>query len=114
MTNKNHLLRFRAVNRDIFEAIKRGKKKVETRAASPKFLNMKAGDDITLVCGKERFKKKIKKVRKFSSIKDLLGIYKPQEINSQTINLEESEKMYYSFPGYRQKIKKYGLIAMEL
>lgn len=114
MENKNHLLRFRVVNKNIFEAIKRGKKKVETRAASPKFLNIKAGDEITLVCGKEKFKKQIKKVRKFSSVKDLLGTYKPQEINPKTTNLEESEKVYYSFPGYKQKIKKYGLIALEL
>ncbi len=114
MENKTHILRFRAVDKDIFTAIKSGNKKIETRAASPKFLNMKAGDNIILVCGKERLEKKIKNVRKFSSVKDLLKIYKAQEINPKTTNLEELEKMYYSFPGYREKIKEYGLIALEL
>ena len=36
---KKHTLRFRAVNRDIFDAIRNGKKKIETRAGSPKFFN---------------------------------------------------------------------------
>jgi len=37
-------LRFRQVNKDIFEAIKSGEKKIETRAATEKFRGVSAGD----------------------------------------------------------------------
>ena len=108
------ILRFRQINKDIFEAIKNGKKKIETRAGSPKYFNIKAGDALVFVCGKERFEKKIKKVSKFKSIAALHKVYKPIEINPRTKTLAESKKMYYSFPGYKEKIKRYGLIALEL
>lgn len=114
MRNKKIILRFRAVNRDIFEAIRVGKKKIETRAGSPRYFNIEAGDTLVFICGKDRFEKRAKKVKKFKDIKSLLKAYKPQDINPKTRNLEESEKMYYSFPGYKEKIKKYGLIAIEL
>ncbi|MBI5913245.1 hypothetical protein HY839_02260 [Candidatus Azambacteria bacterium] len=42
-------LKFRAKNRDIFEAIRDGRKKVETRAATEKFRDIKSGDTVTLV-----------------------------------------------------------------
>ena len=114
MTNKKHVLRFRAVNRDIFDAIRSGKKKIETRAGSPKYFNLQVGEELVFVCGKSRFSRKIKKVRKFSSIKALHRVYKPQEINSKTKTIAESENVYYSYPGHKEKIKKYGLVALEL
>jgi ASC-1-like (ASCH) protein len=108
------ILRFRKINKYIFDSIRDGKKKIETRAASPKFLNIKKGDTINFVCGKEKFTKKVKKAQKFKSVEDLHKVYKPIEVNPKIKTVEESEKMYYSFPGYREKIKKYGLIALEL
>lgn len=111
---KKVTLRFRAADRYIFKAIKSGKKKIETRAGSPKYFNIKAGDTLVFVCGKDKFERKIKKVTKFKSIETLHKIYKPIEINPKTRTVQESEKIYYSFPGYKEKIKKYGLIAFEL
>jgi ASC-1-like (ASCH) protein len=107
-------LKFREVNRDIFEAILRGEKKVETRAASPKFLNLKTGDILRMVCGKDYFEKIAKKVTIFKTIEDLLDIYKVEDINPSMKSAEELRKMYYSFPEYEEKIKKYGIIAIEL
>lgn len=112
--NKKYTLRFRAVDKDTFEAIKNGKKKIETRAGSPKYFDIKAGDTLVFVCGKSRFSRKIKKVRKFKSIEALHKIYKPLTINHKTRTIADSKKVYYSYPRYQEKIKKYGLIAMEL
>ena len=111
---KSAVLRISSKYSYIFNAIKSGKKKTETRAGSSKFINIKRGDTLVFVCGKEKFEKKVKKVKKFKDVSSLLKVYKPQDINPKTRNLEESEKMYYSFPGYREKIKKYGIIAFEL
>ena len=107
-------LRFRAVNKDIFEALRKGTKKIETRAGSPRYLGIQAGDVLVFVCGKNSFSKKVKSVRKFKSVKALHRVYKPVAINPKIRTVSESEQMYYSFPGYREKIKKYGILAFEL
>ena len=107
-------LRFRAVNKDIFEAIISGKKKIETRAATKKYRNVKAGDTIILVCGSKRINKKVSKVELFKSMATVLKKYKPENINPKTHTTKEVRDMWYSFPGYKEKIKKYGLIVFHL
>ena len=114
MESKTHTLRFRIINRDIFDAIKKGKKKVETRAATEKYKSIEAGDTLRLVCGKSEFKKKIRRVKKFKSVKAMLKEYRPKDINPRTQTAAELEKIYANFPKYKQKLKKYGLVAMEL
>ena len=107
-------LRFRETNSDIFEAVRDGKKKVETRAATPKFTDIKIGDNIELICGKDKFVKSVKKVEIFKTVSELLKKNKVEEINPEIKSEKELEEMYLSFPDYEEKIKKYGLIAFEL
>jgi ASC-1-like (ASCH) protein len=113
-TSKKHIFRFRAVNRDIFDAIKSGKKKIETRAGSVRYQSISEGDIAVLICGKSKFRKKIGLVNKFPSIDSLLKKYKPSDINPNIKTAAELEKMYSSFPGYHRKIKEYGLIVIGL
>jgi len=112
--SKIYTLRFRAVNEDIFQAIKNGKKKVETRAGTIKFRNIKKGDILKFVCGGKSFEKKIARVTVFKTIPELIKKYKIKEINPAANSAEDLIKIYYSFPGYKEKIKEFGLIAMEL
>jgi len=114
MEYKKIKLRFREADRDIFEAIKDSRKTVETRAATERYYKIKVGDILVLSCGKNKFKKKIFKVRIFKTISGLLKRYKVRQINPYLKTLKELEEMYYRFPGYKEKIKKSGLIAMEL
>lgn len=114
MPSKTIKLKFRAVNRDIFEAIRSGKKPVETRAATVRYCDIKAGDMVEFICGKDKFTKQVKRVEIFKSIGGLLKKYKPRDINPAASSKEDLEKMYYSFPGYREKISKFGLIAFEV
>ena len=107
-------LRFREAHRDIFEAIRKGKKKVETRAATSRYFDIKAGDGIKLICGKDHLTKRIKKVEIFKTILEMLKKYKVKEINPSVKSAKELEKMYHSFPSYKEKIKKYGLIILLL
>ena len=102
------------MNRDIFEAIGSGEKKVDTRAASPKFINIKSGDVLKIVCGKDYFERVAKKVTIFKTIEELLENYKVEDINPSMKTVDELNQMYYSFPGYREKIEQYGIIAIEL
>lgn len=111
---KTHVLRFNQVNRQIFEEIKSGKKKVETRAGSSKYSNIQKGDVLKFICGKNSFEKEVSKVINFKTISALLKKYKPEQINPTLTTKKETEEMYYSFPNYREKIKKFGLLAFEL
>lgn len=111
---KKYVLRFRAVNKDIFDAIKEGKKKIETRAATIKYRNIKAGDVVILSCGTQKFEKRVRSVRIFKTVRAMLRSYKPKEINPKVSTESELIDIYYSFPGYRNKIKKFGIIALEV
>ena len=81
MENKLKQLGFREINRGIFEMIFDGRKKVETRAASPKFKNIKSGDKIILKCENDSFAKNVKKATIFKTIPAMLQKYKVREIN---------------------------------
>lgn len=111
---KKYVFRFRAINKDIFEAIKDGKKKVETRAATEKYRNIKVGDIVVLFCGSKKFEKEVLSAKVYKTIRSMLKVYKPKEINPRTKTESELIDTYYSFPDYREKIKKFGLIALEL
>ncbi|MAG59917.1 hypothetical protein CMO96_03970 [Candidatus Woesebacteria bacterium] len=112
--SKVHTLRFRAADQEIFSAIKNGKKKVETRASSTRYESITKGDILRFVCGKLEFQKRTSAVKKFGSVKAMLREYKPMEINPNIKTASELKKMYNSFSGYREKIKRYGLLALEL
>lgn len=107
-------LKFRAVNRDIFEAIHDGRKKVETRACDEKFRNIKRGDVVMLICEDDAFTKTVQSAEVFATIETLLKKYSPQDINPACSTVADIREMYYLFPDYKEKIKKHGLIALEL
>jgi len=111
---KSNILKFRTINRDIFQAIVEGKKRFETRAATPKYMKIKVGDILTLVCGNEKVEKRVKNVEHFQTIGALLKKYKPQMINPSIRSDKEARAMWGSFPNYKEKIKKYGLVVWEL
>lgn len=111
---RTHRLRFAASSKETFEFIRSGKKKVETRAGTVKYQRIQAGDMLMLCCGKDHIEKKAKKVVHFKSIATLIKAYKPGIINPGAKTLKDMEAMYYSYPGYKEKIKEFGILAFEL
>ena len=109
-----YILRFRAVNKNTFTEIKYGKKTVETRAATVKYRSIKAGDILVLSCGKERFEKKVKRAKIYKTISSLVRAYPIKKIMPKINSEKELREAYYSYPKYKEKIKKFGLIALEL
>jgi len=109
-----HLLRIREVDQKFFEIIKSGKKTIETRAGTTKFQLIKAGDILKFVCGKESLERKISRVYRFKTIEEMLKILNLAKIMPFAKSVDEAKKVWYSFPQYEEKIKKYGLLAFEL
>jgi ASC-1-like (ASCH) protein len=111
---KTHTLRFRAVDVKTFDAIRTGRKKVETRAATERYADIKAGDTLRFVCEDRSFTRRVVHAKKFKSVDALLKEYGVEDIDPNLVTQEELEAMYASFPEYPEKIKKYGLAAFEL
>ena len=110
-----HVLRFNATNKNSrlsFDFLMSGEKKIETRAATVRYKDIKKGDVLVFVCGGRKFEKKIKNIKLFGGIGQMLKVYKVKDIMPNLNSLADLEKAYYSFPGYKEKIKKFGLIAV--
>lgn len=102
------------MNRGIFDAIKNSDKKVETRSATTRYNKIKAGDIVVLVCGKDKFKKVVKRATIFKTIGQMLHKYKIKDVMPDLSSVKELEAAYFNYPKYREKIKKFGLITLEL
>ncbi len=111
---KSFTLKLRSTDKEIFEAIKSGRKKVETRAATVRNVKMQAGDEVLFVCGKQSLKKSITKATKYRTIKAMLKDYEVKQIAPDLKTENELRDMYFAWPSYRDKIKQFGLIALEL
>ena len=105
---------FRAVDKVKFNNVCKGIKKYETRAFSPKYQKVQAGDRLIIKCGQYKISKTIKKVYHFKSINTLLDELPLNQVMPDVKNTGEARHRWYSFPGYKDKIKKFGIVAWEL
>ncbi len=106
-------LNIRQVDRGIFDLIKSGRKTIEPRAATKKFKNVVAGDTLVFKCGKDRLEKSVVETYTFGSIDELLTAFDLEQI-MPNVSRNEAKEIWYSFPGYKEKIDKYGLVAFRL
>lgn len=114
MYMKKWVLRFRAKDKNSFLKIKKGLKTVETRAATKRYRNIVPGDLLIIVCGKNRLEKTVRKVQIFKSVHSMIRVISYKNIMPSVASFREMEKIYYSYPGYKEKLKKFGIIALEL
>ena len=107
-------LRFRAADKDNFKEIKDGLKTVETRAATTRYKDIQKGDILVMVCGKQRIIKQTKRVRHFKTIESMLKAIPLKKIMPSIKSVAGARKVYYSYQGYKEKIKEFGLMALEM
>lgn len=111
---KSHILRFRVRDRKNFNEIKRGLKIVETRAATERYRKINAGDQLIFACGKSRLLKIVSRVRHFSTIDKMVKVLNFKKIMPSVENIAEMKNSYHGYPGYKKKIKKFGIVAFWL
>lgn len=111
---KTWTLKFRQVDSDNFEELRSGIKSVETRAASPRYQTIAVGDTLTFVCGKKKFSKTITKKTHYKSLDAMFKKISFKKIMPNLKSAKEAEKVYYSYPDYKEKIKEFGILAFEL
>ena len=69
---------------------------------------------LQFVCGSKKTKKTIKKANVYRTIGAMLKDYKVRYIAPYLKTESELRDMYFKFSDYRDKIKKFGIIALEL
>jgi ASC-1-like (ASCH) protein len=111
---KSWTLRFRAVDKADFEAVRKGTKSVETRAATVRYKPIEAGDTLVFVCAGKKFSKKISKKEHFKSIDAMVKKISYKKIMPSVGSIEEMKEVYDSYPGYKEKIQKFGILAFHL
>lgn len=109
-----HILTIRGTDRQFFELIKFGEKTIETRAATDKYRRIKAKDILIFKCGKNKLEKAVTRVHHFRTIEDLAGSLDLRKIMPFVSSIKQAKLVWYSFPGYQEKIRKYGLVAFEI
>jgi putative endonuclease len=110
---KTWTLKFRQVDKARFEEIRSGKKEIETRAATVKYQPIIEGDSIIFTCGKEKFTKEISKKHHFKTVDSMLKKIPLKKIMPDVKTVEEAQKRYVSYPGYKEKIREHGIFAFE-
>jgi ASC-1-like (ASCH) protein len=110
----NHRIVFRECDRDKFEEIVDGTKTIETRAATAKYTSIKAGDELTFTCGYSEITKIVTKVEHFNSLEEMFSALPLNQILPSAKNIDDAQKVYSSFPGYKEKIETSGILAFHL
>jgi ASC-1-like (ASCH) protein len=88
-----HILPIESKDRPIFELLKSGQKKIETRAGGPKYDMIVEGDILIFECKGESFERIATKVQKFKDVDEMLGIYSVEEINPLLKTPEELKEI---------------------
>ncbi len=76
---------------------------METRAATVRYENIKVGDTIEFICGKQKFRKVARKVKIHKNIEALVKAYGFKAINPNVNSTKELRELYYTFPDYHDK-----------
>lgn len=107
-------MRIRATDKGIFDAIRDGSKKIETRAATARYRGIAPGDIVTFSCDGARCVKRVKSVKSFKTLNALLRAFPYSAINPAAKGADDLRRMYRRFPGYEEKIAELGIVAFEL
>lgn len=111
---KNWTLVFRAVDKASFEDLKSGVKSLETRAATPKYQKVEVGDQFTFTCAEDSFSKTVTKKQHWPSLEAMFAEIPFKRVSPDLDTVEAAIARYYTYPGYKEKIREHGILGFEL
>lgn len=102
------------IKKQYFNLIRNGQKTIEGRINSRPFNEWKENQEVEFFCGEQSVKCRIVKVVRHSSFEEMLEKegYKPclPDVSS----LEQGIKIYDNIPGYADKAKRFGVLAIHI
>lgn len=109
-----HHAQIAAENNEIFAALLDGRKPIETRAATPKWQTVKPGDDLEMRCGSNSAAFSVTRVEHYPTIEDMFAEIPVSQIIPGIDSIDEARAVYYSFPGYKEMLAEWGILAFWL
>ena len=111
------VLRIRAADRPIFDALVDGRKTIETRAGATgarSYTRAQPGDTLLFLCGPARLRRTVTRVAIYPSPAALAADEDVRRVLPWITSAADLAALYESFPGYPARIARHGLVAMEL
>jgi peptidoglycan LD-endopeptidase CwlK len=108
------LFEFREVDRARFEEVRSGIKRIETRAAQPKYQDIREGDEITFVCGGDQCAKRVTRVFRWKNIDEMLREVELKYVMPDLDTIQQVKERYASYPKYDRLIEEFGIVGFEL
>lgn len=102
------------IKKQYFDFIANGKKTVEGRIYSHPFTKATKGDVVTFINQSQKVTCKITEIVKYKSFKDMLDKEGVRNCLPDISTVDEGVKIYHSIPGYEDKAKKFGVIAVRI
>lgn len=109
-----HTLPFLPKHKAKFELLRSNVINVETRAGSELYFKIQPGDSIKFICEDESFIRSVVKVTHFKSLERLLQEYNPGSLHPGIDSRDRLIEKYNYYPGYRERIAKFGILVFEL
>ena len=108
------ILVFEEVDRENFEKVRSGIKSIETRAGTAKYQAICVGDEIEFQCGTDVFGKKVIKKYQWSTVEAMCAEVPLKKVMPDIDTIDQVKIRYASYPNYPEKIKKFGILGLEL
>jgi ASC-1-like (ASCH) protein len=109
-----HHAQIAAENSEIFAALLDGRKPIETRAATPKWQAVKPGDDLEMSCSSDSAIFTVTRIEHYPTIEEMFAVIPVSQIIPGVDSVEAARDVYYSFPGYKEKLAEWGILAFWL
>lgn len=97
-----------------FDLIRSGQKRWEGRLKVGAAVGLSVGCKVTFSCGSSDLEMTVRSVREFRTFEDML-----RELGVETLlpgvgSVSQGVAVYHGFPGYAEKERRFGVVAMEL
>lgn len=102
------------LRREYIDAISSGKKTFEGRVATPHFKNYVPGKIIKWESRQNAVTTEIVSRHEFGSFGEMLNKLGHEKFVPEVRNLEEAKRLYDNIPGYAEKVRRFGALALEL
>lgn len=102
------------IKKQYFDFIATGKKTVEGRIYTYPFTKATKGDVVTFINQTQKVTCRITEIVKYKSFKDMLDQEGVRNCLPEISTVDEGVKIYHAIPGYEDKAKKHGVIAIRI
>jgi ASC-1-like (ASCH) protein len=107
------------LTKEMYELVESGEKTMEGRVSEPSnpkknYLLMNIGDTIIFECleTKRRTKTKVVYKKHYKNVEECLNEQGLEKMLPGVNSIEEGINLYNNFPGYKERIKRFGIYAI--